>query len=979
MNRLQPPAARRPRLSRLLLALAAAVALVLPSSVLAQAPGAVAGRVRDAFTGRPVAGVEVRLVPLFDPEVVFASAVTSAAGRYRIGRVAPGDYHVYAATSAGYVGELPDGTPCYDGLRFNERFGYNCGGDPPVIEVAARRTVALDFALDLGGAIAGRVTSAATGEPLAAVQVVVSSPRGQVFDDETTGADGRYRVRGLPAGGYRVSTVNGAGLADEVHDGIHCDGRLNLVGACDPRLGTQVGLALRREVTIDFALEKLGTLAGRVTDAASGAALPEIDVTVWRSDDLLSFSARSGADGRYRIGGLFASEYRVTTRNAGGWVDELFDDVACVRNACYSAAGTPVAVAIGQVAEGIDFGLDHGGSISGSVTAEATGAPLDHVVIHLSSQDRVALYTFSTGADGRFHIDGLPTGSYLLHTSGAWTHGFADEAFDGEACGLREVFCDLALATPVPVALGEETVGIAFTLEPLGEIAGTVTDEETGEPISGISVFIVDHRGRFTVAGTDAAGHYRGTRLPRGEYRVMTQGGGGRREFIDELYDGVRCFNGECDPRAQGTPVPVVSGATTGGVDLAVRRGAVIEGRVTRESDGQPAFARVFAADAGGRFVRAGAVDGDGFYRLPGLIDGDYYVVTAAGSFRLVDEVYDRNQCLHGTGLGCVPTEGAPVRVAIGAPPAVVDFALASGFRPGVPCRPSPTRLCLAGGRFGVGVRRFTVDEAGMARARPISDSAGAFTFFADDNLEAVVRVVDACAAFDRFWVLAASLSSLGLEAGVVDTVTGEARKYVNLDSGPTLDAAAFATCGGVAEGGSAAAPAASEAGAAGVATGEPTDGERAAGGLGAGFSAGVLGAAAPTGAATINAAAPASAAGSCVPGPSTLCLLSGRFAVAAEWDDGTGGGGAAGAVALGDRSGYLWFHRPGSPEVAIKALDACATARPGFWFFAAGLTDSFVELTITDTVSGEQARYVNPPGQPFTPIRDLARFDDCP
>jgi hypothetical protein len=64
---------------------------------------------------------------------------------------------------------------------------------------------------------------------------------------------------------------------------------------------------------------------------------------------------------------------------------------------------------------------------------------------------------------------------------------------------------------------------------------------------------------------------------------------------------------------------------------------------------------------------------------------------------------------------------------------------------------------------------------------------------------------------------------------------------------------------------------------------------------------------------------------------------------------------------------------------VAVKALDACATQRPGFWFFAGGLTDSSAVLTVTDTVSGESQQYLNPLGRPFPPIRDLGRFDACP
>jgi hypothetical protein len=83
-----------------------------------------------------------------------------------------------------------------------------------------------------------------------------------------------------------------------------------------------------------------------------------------------------------------------------------------------------------------------------------------------------------------------------------------------------------------------------------------------------------------------------------------------------------------------------------------------------------------------------------------------------------------------------------------------------------------------------------------------------------------------------------------------------------------------------------------------------------------------------------------------CVPTPTTLCLLDGRFRARAVWRDFAGKTGEAGVQPLTGDSGYFWFFAPGNPEVLLKAVDACGL--PGFenfWAYTTGLTNVEVEL----------------------------------
>ena len=49
------------------------------------------------------------------------------------------------------------------------------------------------------------------------------------------------------------------------------------------------------------------------------------------------------------------------------------------------------------------------------------------------------------------------------------------------------------------------------------------------------------------------------------------------------------------------------------------------------------------------------------------------------------------------------------------------------------------------------------------------------------------------------------------------------------------------------------------------------------------------------------------------------------------------------------------------------------------FWVFADSATDVEVNLTVTDTASGQTRTYTNPLGSPFQPIQDTSAFATCP
>ena len=115
-------------------------------------------------------------------------------------------------------------------------------------------------------------------------------------------------------------------------------------------------------------------------------------------------------------------------------------------------------------------------------------------------------------------------------------------------------------------------------------------------------------------------------------------------------------------------------------------------------------------------------------------------------------------------------------------------------------CVSDATTICLNDGRFGVTASWRTNDgSSGQATAFPLTLDAGYFWFFSPENVEVVVKVLDACdTSFRAYWVFAAGLTNAEVTLTVTDTATEEVRTYTNprgVPFTPVQDTSAFLTC----------------------------------------------------------------------------------------------------------------------------------------------------------------------------------------
>ena len=118
------------------------------------------------------------------------------------------------------------------------------------------------------------------------------------------------------------------------------------------------------------------------------------------------------------------------------------------------------------------------------------------------------------------------------------------------------------------------------------------------------------------------------------------------------------------------------------------------------------------------------------------------------------------------------------------------------------PCVADATTLCLgSGGRFRARInwRDPSGPGPGTAIPLPANPDSGLYWFFASSNIEALLKVLNACALTpSRYWVFFAATTNVEFTLRVTDTASGKQHTYfnpLNQAAAPVQDTNAFATC----------------------------------------------------------------------------------------------------------------------------------------------------------------------------------------
>jgi hypothetical protein len=543
--------------------LAAAIALccaLLAPAVASAAPelaAVIEGHVVES-SGSAVANTEV----CADSEAleVDECALTNEFGDYKID--VPGSEYVVE-----FTGEVctPECTRPYARQYYEGKSIYS---EATRIAISSGQTrSSMDAVLEPGAVIEGHVVES-KGEPVA--NMVVCAIRESEQECTATNGGGDYKIEGLAAGEYRVE-FNGAVCVANTCKHTYAEQFYEDA----PEYASARPLTLQAGETapgIDATLELGDSIAGTVngSDGTSGivvCASPRAETGSGQS------CAEADESGDYEIEGLAEGEYTVFFQGrrcepdgscTQPYVSQYYEDVSEE-----AKAKGIVLSGHGVAAIDVDATLELAGSIEGTVSA--SGAPVPRTRVCAEAEDFAIFQCEETDAEGKYEIEGLRPGEYVVE-------------FSGEVCSDGEVYeCDspyvaqywedkseFATADPITVKGGLTSEAIDATLAPGGQIDGTVTNAALGKPpVAGLEICAYERStGIDRCAHTDSAGDYAIEGLASGSYVVEFDGEvcgehGCAEEYLRQFYQGA-------SEEADAKSVEVDAPAAVTGIDASM-------------------------------------------------------------------------------------------------------------------------------------------------------------------------------------------------------------------------------------------------------------------------------------------------------------------------------------------------------------------------------------------------------------------------
>jgi 5-hydroxyisourate hydrolase-like protein (transthyretin family) len=564
--------------------------------------GSITGRVTSATTGQPlgVGTVSIRAYTALTATTASQVAAPNAQGVYTLTNLAPGAYYL-EFSSFTYITEfynnqqrLLDATP---------------------IAVTNNATVTgIDAALDSHGVLAGSVTDGVNGATIPGVNLALYRKADRRFVANTdSDAAGRYAFPRLLPDLYILQVTDVPGYLDQYHN-------QQRTAATATPITTTVNVT----TPLDITLARESLIRGRVTDAESGAPIPNVTV---RAASLLTRTldefAQSDANGVYTVTALWSGVYTVTFTppNTTEYSTEYYN------NKPVATQADQVTVPASGVVTGIDAALEKLARLTGRVTGADTGAPLAGVTVTLYRLDncvqRLFVDTEETDANGDYRFIRLEAGTYQVHFKPGFRATPAVKRY------LEQYYNNKATEPGDPVTVNAQatTANINAALQPGGLIRGRVTAADTGLPLDDVFVDFYQQRGDLWYyvddANVDVNGDYVSPALPPGTYRVNFDPSsfGEAAGYIEEYYNNNLTF-------ATADAVTLATGADLGGIDGALDRGGQISGVVRDAVTGQPlddVWADVYSAD-GKTYLTYGSVDSRGVYTTGAVPAGAYVV-----------------------------------------------------------------------------------------------------------------------------------------------------------------------------------------------------------------------------------------------------------------------------------------------------------------------------------------------------------------
>jgi hypothetical protein len=466
--------------------------------------------------------------------------------------------------------------------------------------------------------LSGQAVKADSGEPLRRVTVTARPAEGRAVQPQSssTGADGRFEIKGLPPGQYRVVASRNGYLVQEYGQKSY------------GRPGIALTLAPGQEVAdLSFRMTAAGAISGKIVNE-DGERLAYVNVQALRQNRVQgrrqwvpTGMASSNDLGEYRIFGLAPGRYYLAAQyNAGGVRTAAASNPADGNAADESYApsyypgsldptrATPLELPPGGDLRGIDFNLAPTRSvrIRGRVKFESADSSrpfLSLIPRNATFVGFMGRHSAVVDEKGEFEIRGVTPGSYLLT---------ADQVGGAARQSLR-----------MPLEVGSTNLDdVNLVLGPSPELAGKF-QADAGVDLSSFKprLLLESAEGASISVGGSAIkpdGSFVVQDAPASLYALSVIG------LPEDVWiKSVRMGD------ADFTDKPVDLAVVGGPLEISLASGAAqIAGSVTRDQQAAPGAIVVLVPDGErrklGRYFKTAIADQRGVFQMKGLAPGGY-------------------------------------------------------------------------------------------------------------------------------------------------------------------------------------------------------------------------------------------------------------------------------------------------------------------------------------------------------------------
>jgi hypothetical protein len=212
--------------------------------------------------------------------------------------------------------------------------------------------------------------------------------------------------------------------------------------------------------SIDFTVHPSVVVKGRVTDAVNGQGVGGVRVQFSSSGTAAISAAGSGEYVLYVGEG---GSFRVYAVGAPPHINQVFPNIDCLVFQC-SGTGQPFSAVRGSVFEHVDFALQPGATIAGTIYDANSGLPRYGNVVVYDSDFNLVWTPSGTDESGSYMSATWYPGTYYVKA----TTGLGSSAcafYDARPCPAENQDPATVMPTPLLVGPGEIRDGIDFHLD----------------------------------------------------------------------------------------------------------------------------------------------------------------------------------------------------------------------------------------------------------------------------------------------------------------------------------------------------------------------------------------------------------------------------------------------------------------------------------------------------------------------------------